>query len=59
MKDRQRRKLQLQHCSLSACVLSSGQEMATVSAVSLMANEFPEGGVVAVHVCVFDGCLGV
>lgn len=28
--------------------LSSGQEMATVSAVSLMANKFPGGGVVAV-----------
>lgn len=31
--------------------LSSLQEMASVSAVSLMANEFPGGGVVAMNVC--------
>lgn len=39
---------------LSLCL----QEMATVSAVSLTANEFPVGGVAAAHVraCV-DGCL--
>lgn len=35
--------------------LSSGQETATVSAVSLTANEFPGGGVVAVCVCVLMG----
>lgn len=41
---------------LSLCL----QEMATVSAVSLTANEFPVGGVAAEHVraCV-DGCLDV
>lgn len=33
--------------------LSSGRETATVDAVSLMANQFPGGGVVAVCVCVF------
>lgn len=48
--------------SLPACFpLSSGQEMPTVSAVSLTTNEFPGGGVVAVYVCVcadvLDGCL--
>lgn len=35
--------------------ISSGQEMATVSAVSLMANKFPGGGVVAVC-CVLCVC---
>lgn len=39
---------------LSLCL----QEMATVSAVSLTANEFPVGGVAAAHVCAcVDGCL--
>lgn len=40
---------------MPACLaLSSGQETATVSAVSLTANEFPGGGVVAVYVCVYE-----
>lgn len=47
-------KLQLCGCagvSLPACfALSSGQETPSVSAVSLTANEFPGGGVVAVYV---------
>lgn len=37
----------------SRWALSSVQEMASVSAVSLMANEFPGGGVVATNACVF------
>lgn len=37
----------------SAMALSSGQETATVSAVSLMANKLPEG-VVAACECVLD-----
>lgn len=51
-------KVQLCRCagvSLPACSApSSGQETPTVSAVSLTANEFPEGGVVVyVRVCVY------
>lgn len=41
-------------CSCVRLALSSGQEMAAVSAVSLTVNEFPGGGVVYVGV---DGCL--